>query len=240
MLRKEVLKDFVTLSSKQRAKNSERFFKTGEGEYGQDDQFVGVTVPGIRKLCKKYLNRISLEDLDFFITSKIHEHRLFALLCLTYLYEEQDTGRESGVKISKKEIYDYYVKNLEWVNSWDLVDASAHKIVGEYLKERDRSFLYDLVRSKSIWNQRVAIVSTMVFIKGKDFKDILEFNKLLLDSEHDLIHKALGWMLREVGKEDVDVLKVFLDKYGSRISRTTLRYSIEKFNENERIKYLSK
>ncbi len=240
MLRKDILRDFVTLSSEQRAKNSERFFKTGKGEYGEGDQFVGVTVPDIRRLCKKYLNKISLEDLDFFITSKIHEHRLFALLCLTYQYEEQDTGKENGVKISKKEIYDYYVKNLKWVNSWNLVDASAHKIIGEYLRERDRSFLYDLVRSKSIWNQRVAIVSTMVFIKGKDFKDILEFNKLLLDSKHDLIHKALGWMLREVGKEDIGVLKEFLDEYGSRISRTTLRYSIEKFNENERIKYLNR
>lgn len=239
-LKERIVQEFERLSSKEKAKDYKRFFKTRKGEYGEGDVFIGVPVPEVRKLCKKYLEVISLMDLDFFISNKIHEYRLFALLTLTYMYKKEAKGKNMGEREKKqRQIFDYYIKNRQYINNWDLVDASAYKIVGEYLKERDRSILYDLIKSSSVWDQRIAIVSTFSFIKDGDFKEILRFSELLLNHEHHLIHKALGWMLREVGKRDLAVLREFLNRYANSMPRTMLRYSIEKLGEEERQHYMS-
>ncbi len=239
-IRERIITDFKNVSSSEKAKIYQRFFKTGKGEYGEGDVFIGVTVPNIRSICKKYLKEISLRDLNFFITHEVHEYRLFALLILTYMYERSEKEKILKIKEEKqKEIFDYYIKHIRWINNWDLVDVTAPKIVGQYLKDKDRSLLYDLIESKSIWEQRIAILSTFTFIKDNDFKEILSFSEMLLDHYHDLIHKALGWMLREVGKKDVDVLKKFLNKHVSKMPRTMLRYAIEKFDKEERLRYLN-
>lgn len=239
-IRKRIIQDFKKLSSEEKAKGYKKFFKTGKGEYGEGDVFIGVAVPEVRKLCKKYLKEVSFDDLDFFISNEIHEYRLFALLILTYMYENTKKKKNSKKRERRqKEIYDYYIKNKRWINNWDLIDTTAPKIVGEYLKERDKSILYELIESDSIWDQRIAILSTFAFIKEEDFKEILRFSELLLNHEHHLIHKALGWMLREVGKRDVEVLKEFLNKYMDKMPRTMLRYAIEKFNRKERLRYLN-
>jgi 3-methyladenine DNA glycosylase AlkD len=239
-LKERIIREFEKVSSKEKAKDYKKFYKTGKGEYGEGDVFIGVTVPEVRKLCKKFLEEVTLKDLGFFISNKIHEYRLFALLTLTYMYEK--VAKEKNLEERKKrqgEIFDYYIKNRQHINNWDLVDASAYKIVGEYLKERDRSVLYDLIKSDSIWDQRIAIISTFAFIKNHDFKEILKFGELLLNHEHHLIHKALGWMLREVGKRDIAALRKFLNRYATRMPRTMLRYSIEKLGKEERQYYMS-
>lgn len=233
MIRDDILGDFKKVSSKEKAQILQRFFKTGKGEYGEGDVFIGVVVPEIRRLCKKYYKDLTLKELDFFLHSKIHEYRLFALLCLTYKYEKADEKEQ-------KKIFNYYLRNTKYINNWDLVDLSAPKIVGAYLREKDRSVLYRLVKSNNLWEQRIAVLSTAPFIYMNDFKDIMRFAKILINHEHDLIHKAVGWMLREVGKKDIDVLRKFLDRYGSKMPRTMLRYSIEKFDKEERLIYLKK
>ncbi len=251
-LRNNILKDLKKVSSKERATMSQKFFKTGKGEYGQGDVFVGIRTPDIRRISKKYLDNLNLEDLDFFLHNKIHEYRLFALITLTYMYEKtEDTEK----------IFNYYLKNKQWINNWDLVDLSAPKIVGAFLqnegkekkrrdkkrgdkKMKEKNILYDLVKSNNLWDQRIAILSTYAFIKQGNFEDILKISKLVINNnydennKHDLIQKALGWMLREVGKKDETVLKTFLGNYANKMPRTMLRYSIERFNERERKKYL--
>ena len=229
----DIVRDFKKVSSKEKADILQRFFKTGKGEYGEGDVFVGVVVPEIRKLCKKYYKEILFDTLDYFLHSEIHEYRLFSLLTLTYKYEKTEEKE-------RKKIYEYYIKNIKYINNWDLVDLSAPKIVGGYLKEKDRSILYEMIESKNIWEQRVAILSTFTFIRNNDFKEILIFSEKLLDHKHDLIHKALGWMLRELGKRDEKVLKNFLDRYYLKMPRTMLRYSIERLNETEKLRYMSK
>jgi 3-methyladenine DNA glycosylase AlkD len=233
MIREDILADFKKVSSKEKAQILQRFFKTGKGEYGEGDIFIGVVVPEIRKLCKKYYKELSFNNLDYFMHSKIHEHRLFAILCLTYKYEKAD-------EYEQRRIFDYYLKNTKYINNWDLVDLSAPKIVGRYLKDKDRDILYKLVKSNSLWEQRVAVLATASFIYDHDFKDILRFSEMLINHKHDLIHKAVGWMLREVGKKDLNVLRKFLNKYATKMPRTMLRYSIEKFDKEERLMYLKK
>ncbi|MFA7628552.1 MAG: DNA alkylation repair protein [Candidatus Dojkabacteria bacterium] len=247
-LRNNILKDLKKVSSRERAVNSSRFFKTGKGEYGEGDLFIGIRTPEIRKISKKYLGDLKLGDLDFFLHNKIHEYRLFALITLTYMYHRTGKIKDcSKRKEQREKIYKYYLENKRWINNWDLVDISAPKIVGAFLQKegadregrKDRSILYELVERNNLWEQRIAIVSTYTFIRQGDFKEILEFSKRLITHEHDLIHKALGWMLREVGKKDEAVLKTFLEDYANKIPRTMLRYSIERLNEKERQKYLS-
>lgn len=247
-LRNNILKDLKRVSSKERATKLQRFFKTGKGDYGDGDVFVGITTPEIRKISKKYQKDLTLVDLDFFLQNKVHEYRLFALISLTYLYEETK-GIEDVIEQEqrKEEIFNYYLKNRHWINNWDLVDVSAPKIVGEFLKDKEREkgsgeegdILYNLIRSDNLWEQRIAIVSTYAFIKEGEFKEILDFSKLLMNNKHDLIHKALGWMLREVGKKDKCILKTFLDDYANKMPRTMLRYSIERLDDKEKQKYLN-
>jgi 3-methyladenine DNA glycosylase AlkD len=229
----EIVKELNNVSSKEKAEILQRFFKTGKGEYGEGDRFIGVVVPDIRKLCKKYYKTLKFDDLDFFVKNSIHEYRLFGLLVLTYQYEKANEKE-------RKEIFDYYLRNSKYVNNWDLVDLTAPKIVGEYLKEKDRSVLYKLVKRKNLWEQRIAILSTFTFIRDNQFVEILDFSAMLINHKHDLIHKALGWMLREVGKREKDVLISFLDTHASNMPRVMLRYAIEKLSEEERKIYLLK
>ncbi len=206
----------------------QRFFKTGPGEYGEGDVFLGVTVPQSRKIARKYSDSADLASIGNLLRSKVHEVRLVGLLILVRKYE-------SG----EKRIGEFYVKNLRHVNNWDLVDLTATSILGAHLASGDRSLLYTLARSANIWERRVAIVATYYFIKRNDFADTLKLSELLLSDNHDLIHKASGWMLREVGKRDLAVEEGFLKVHCARMPRTMLRYAIERLPEKKRKFYLS-
>ncbi len=218
------------LASPSRARNLSWFFKTAPGEYGAGDRFIGIRVPVLRRLAREFRS-LPLPAAVELLQSPIHEERLLALLILTNAYERAD---ESG----RAAIYRLYLKNLARVNNWDLVDCSAPRIVGPHLEKRSRNVLFRLARSKILWRRRVAVLATFYFIRQGDFADALRLAELLLDDEHDLMHKAVGWMLREMGKRDVAELKKFLHKHAARMPRTMLRYAIEKFPEPERKRYL--
>ena len=216
--------------NKKQAELLQRFFKTGRGEYGDGDIFLGIKVPVQREIVKKY--DLKLEDIQDLLNSNIHEYRLSALFILIDKYKKSDDNR-------KKEIYEFYLKNTKKINNWDLVDLSSHKIVGDYLINKDRDILYRLANSENLWEKRISIISTFAFIKDKDFKDAIKISEILLKDKHDLIHKAVGWVLREIGKKDQKTLEDFLKKHYKEMPRTMLRYSIEKFPEEKRKKYLN-
>jgi len=231
-----LLKEFEKSKNPSKAKILSRFFKTGKGQYGEGDIFLGLTVPEQRALAKKYVS-LSFSEIQKLIDSKIHEHRLTGLIILTYKYEKAND-------ILKKEIFDFYLKNTKKVNNWDLVDVTCPRIVGEYLldkKEKDgRKILYTLSNSKNLWEKRISIVSTYTFIRNHEFRDTLELSEILMHDKHDLIHKAVGWMLREVGKKNEKTLKDFLDKHSKHMPRTMLRYAIERLSEKEKKYYMSR
>lgn len=230
---KEIIKDLKTVSSKEKAKANAWFFKTGKGEYGEGDKFIGVKVPDQRKVAKKFLSNSELSDILKLLESSIHEHRLTALFLLVGKYEK---AKDEQVK---REIVDFYLKHIEHVNNWDLVDSSAHKILGPWLiDKKDRSILYELAKSGNLWKERVAVIATFAFIYKNDFADSLKIAEALIEHEHDLIHKAVGWMLREVGKKNEKVEKEFIKKHYKTMPRTMLRYAIEKFDKETRKKYL--
>ncbi len=210
----------------------EYFFKTKPGDYAENDIFLGVKVPEMRKIATKYYS-LPFKDLEKLLNDKIHEYRFIALIILSENFKKEDEKR-------KKEIFNFYLKNIQTIDNWDLVDLSAPKIVGAYLGNKDKRILYKLARSKNFWERRIAIVSTFSFIRNNDFFDTLTISELLIDDEEDLIHKAVGWMLRELGKKDKTVLILFLNKFANKMPRTMLRYSIEKFSKAERKKYLKK
>ena len=218
------------LASPADAKFLQRYFKTAPGEYGAGDKFIGIRVPVLRKLAREFRS-LPPPAAAKLLQSPIHEERLLALLILTDAYDRAGESRRTA-------IYRLYLKNLARVNNWDLVDCSAPRIVGRHLKERPRKILFRLARSKTLWNRRVAVLATFYFIRQDDFGDSLRLAELLLDDEHDLIHKAVGWMLREMGKRDVAELKRFLRNHAARMPRTMLRYAIEKLPERERQSYL--
>jgi 3-methyladenine DNA glycosylase AlkD len=207
------------------------FFKTGPGEYGEGDRFLGITVPVIRRLARQF-RRLSLSDCKRLLNSPYNEARLLALEILIDRYENGDAA-------TKESIYRFYLKNRHRVNNWNLVDGSAPYIVGSHLIERDRSVLYELVRSTSLWDRRIAVVATLAFIRGGNVKDTLKLSELLLADQHDLIHKACGWMLREVGKRDQLELESFLRQHHAVMPRTMLRYAIERFPLMKRKAYLA-
>ncbi|MFC1656620.1 DNA alkylation repair protein [Patescibacteria group bacterium] len=211
----------------------QRFFKTAKGEYGEGDIFLGIKVPIQRKIVARYWKYINLDDTKDLLNSKIHEYRLIALLILVRKYSKGDTAE-------KQKIYKIYLNNRKYINNWDLVDLSAPNIVGEYLLRNDRKVLYKLAKSKSLWDRRIAILSTFALIRNNDFTDSLKISKILLNDSHDLIHKAVGWMLREIGKRDQKLEESFLIKYYKTMPRTMLRYAIEKFSEKKRMYYMSK
>jgi 3-methyladenine DNA glycosylase AlkD len=230
LIKKEIDSHF----DKERSLHSQRFFKNGKGEYGEGDVFLGLSVPLQRIIAKKYFKEINIKDLNTtLIRSKIHEHRQVALFLMVYRYEIED-------KKGKDAIYNYYVKNIKYVNNWDLVDSSAPNIIGSYLYDNPskRNILYKWVKSDKLFIRRIAIVSTFYFIKKNYFLDTLKISKLLLKDKEDLIHKAVGWMLREIGNRNLKEEIKFLDKYYKEMPRTMLRYSIEKFQEEKRLKYL--
>ena len=228
----DVIKSLKSKADFQRSKNLARFFKTGKGQYGEGDKFLGITVPEQRQVAKKFMD-LSLGEIESLLKSEFHECRLTALLILVEKYKNVK-------KFSDSKIPKFYLKNIKYINNWDLVDLSSHKILGKYLFDRPRDILYKLVNSKNLWQRRIAIVSTASFIAKSDFKDTLKISEILLLDSHDLIHKAVGWMLREVGKKDKKSLIMFLDKHYKKMPRTTLRYSIEKLSTVERCNYLSK
>jgi len=247
------LRQIISAINKQKdpkkAKVMQRFFKTDKGEYGEGDVFLGLTVPEQRMIAREFRD-LSFFDVKRLLESKIHEHRLIALLILVDKYGNLIFGQNREVKfpkgsrqartITKQDIYDFYLKNTKQVNNWDLVDSSAEKIVGRFLYEtkKSRQALCKLAKSKNLWERRIAIISTFYFIKNNLFADTLKIAGLLLNDSHDLIHKAVGWMLREVGKRDEQVLIKFLRAYYHYLPRTALRYAIEKFPEGIRKKYL--
>lgn len=226
-----ILHDLLAKKNPKKAAFFPKFFKTGKGEYGEGDVFLGITVPEVRLIAKKHRNA-SFADIMTLLQSPYHEARLLGFIILTLQYDKADDA-------AQKRIVDFYLKHLHAANNWDLVDVSAYRILGEHLLTRDRTMLTAFAKKNHLWTQRVAIVSTYAFIRKNQFDDTLKISKLLLSHSHDLIHKAVGWMLREVGKRDTKTLKTFLDQHAVTMPRTALRYAIEKFDEKTRRKYLS-
>ena len=208
------------------------FFKTGKGQYGEGDKFLGVVVPDTRRVAKKY-KETSYKEITRLLESEYHECRLCALLMLVERFKKVRADY-------RKEIFDFYLSKTNYINNWDLVDLSAKDIVGEYLVDKDRAILYRLAESSLLWDQRISILSTFAFIKRGDLDDIFALSAKLLDHKHDLMHKAIGWMLREAGKRDKERLCLFLETYKGEMPRTMLRYSIEKFTPEERAHYMKK
>ncbi|NOZ74358.1 MAG: DNA alkylation repair protein [FCB group bacterium] len=217
-------------SDPERANNLQRFFKTGPGEYGEGDQFLGIRVPVLRQIARKS-QLPDLDELESLMVSPVHEERFVALMLLIRLFR---TGDSDG----KKRIYNFYLAHTRYINNWDLVDCSAEHIVGAWLWDRDRSPLTTLAKSDLLWERRIAIIATFHFIKRLDFSPTLEIGELLLGDREDLIHKAVGWMLREVGNRSRTTEESFLKKHYTAMPRTALRYAIEKFPENRRQEYL--
>jgi 3-methyladenine DNA glycosylase AlkD len=209
-----------------------RFFKCGPGQYGEGDSFLGVMVPPLRGLSKEF-STIAVAEAFELLQSKWHEARILALMILVQQFERGDE------KV-RRDIYRRYLANTKRINNWDLVDVSASAIVGVHLRERDRAPLLALARSELLWERRIAIIATFDFIRHDDFADTLRIAAMLLDDRHDLIHKATGWMLREVGKRDQVVLERFLRKHARRMPRTMLRYAIERFPQELRARYMAK
>lgn len=226
----DIRKRLEALGNKERAQISQGFFKTGPGEYGEGDVFLGIKVPELRKLAKEYQG-ITVREAKQLLRSSIHEERLLALLIFIRAFSKGDEK-------TKKSIYELYLKNTEFINNWDLVDASAEHIVGAYLKEKSKEPLYHLARSRSLWERRISIMATFHFIKQKAFSETLKISKMLVSDEEDLIHKAVGWMLREVGKRHMPTEENFLKEHYKKMPRTMLRYAIEKFPESKRQRYL--
>jgi len=226
----QIKQELKKYANPNKAKILQGFFKTGQGEYGEGDIFLGLTSQEIKDVAKKFRN-LELDTLKILLSSKIHEERMLSLRVLILQYKKTDLKQ-------KEKIYKFYLKNAKNINNWDLVDISAPKIVGIYLLDKPRDILYKLAKSKNLWEKRIAILSTYAFIREKQFKDTLKIAELLLKDKHDLMHKAVGWMLREVGNRDREVEKKFLQKNYKIMSRTMLRYAIEKFPEKLRQNYL--
>lgn len=227
----QIKNDLNALRNPKKQKILSSFFKTGKGQYGEGDVFLGIPVPQQRKVARNYYD-ISLNDLQELLNSRIHEYRLTALVILVAKYNRANIEK-------KLSIFNFYLENTKNIDNWDLVDISAPKIVGEFLSNKDKKILYKLARSKNLWERRISILSTFTFIKSNFFEDALKISKILLNDSHDLIHKAVGWMLREIGKRDQNVEEQFLKKYCPNMPRTMLRYAIEKFDEKKRKYYLN-
>lgn len=231
----DIEQEFEKLKDITQAKKNERFFKMADGEYASHETFLGINVPTIRELVKKYWAELKFKDLDLFLNSKYHEKRLFALLVLVRQYKSK---RFSDDK-KREAIYEYYLENSYRINNWDLVDVTAPHIIGAHLlNNQNRTILYTLVKSDSLWERRISIVSTFTFINNLQFKDTLVLSKILLDDKEDLIHKAVGWAIRNVGIKDETLMCRFLNEYYKQMPRTMLRYAIEKLDEPLRQKYL--
>jgi 3-methyladenine DNA glycosylase AlkD len=235
--KKVIVSELKNYGSPERAKHSLRFFKTGPGQYGEGDLFYGASVPEMRIVAKKYFD-IDISDVVELLHDKYHECRLVALLILVDKFEKSKSDSE------KKKIFELYLNNSKYINNWDLVDLSAHKIVGAYLFDKDassRSILYRLAKSKDLWERRISIISTFYFIYKGEFVDTIKISEILVNDKHDLIQKAVGWMLREVGKRGgLNVEEKFLKKHYKTMPRTMLRYAIERFDDKKKKFYMGK
>ena len=230
----QLTQDFQSLADSQQAQQLQRFFKTGKGQYGEGDIFLGIKVPEQRKIAKKY-SSLSLKEIQELLNSKIHEYRLTGLIILTNQYKKSKKD-----KFKQRQIFELYLKNTQNINNWDLVDLSAPIIVGDFAQKEGTEILKQLAKSDSLWEKRIAIISTLPLIKKRNFGETLTISEMLIKDDHDLIHKAVGWMLREVGKRNQEVLEIFLSTHYKEMPRTMLRYSIEKFPEEKRKKWMEK
>jgi 3-methyladenine DNA glycosylase AlkD len=234
MRSRDVTYDLDKFADKKKAELLQRFFKTGKGEYGEGDIFIGVVVPNQRIVAKKYKD-LSLSEIEKLLKSKIHEHRLTALLIMTYQFSKTDEN-------SKKQIVDFYLKHTKYINNWDLIDLSSVEILGEYFLTHSEylKILFQFSKSKSLWERRISIISTFTLIRDRQFETSLKIAETLLNDNEDLIHKAVGWCLREIGKRDLETEEEFLKKHYQTMPRTMLRYAIEKFPDNKRKYYMTK
>ena len=226
----DIKNEMRKLANKKIAEHSQRFFKTGKGQYGEGDIFLGIRVPVLRKIAKKF-RRISLAEVSKLLESKFHEERLLSILMLVNLFK-------SGDEDDQELIYELYLDKTKFINNWDIVDISAGNIVGAFLFEKDKAPLYRLVFSENLWERRIAIVATFYFIRNDEFDDTLKIAEILFTDKEDLIHKAVGWMLREVGKRVIKIEEEFLKEHYLKMPRTMLRYAIERFPETRRKMYL--
>ena len=229
----KLLQEITARADASQVEGLSRFFKTGPGQYGEGDKFLGIKVPVTREVVKACWRETSRQDLEECIASEYHEVRLAALLALVELFRHN--------KPKQKEYVDFYLAHTDRINNWDLVDLSCYPLLGVWLLDKDRTLLYDLARSgKTLWEQRIGIVSTMTFIRNGQLQDTFDIADILLHHPHDLIHKAVGWLLREAGKRDKEALVQYLEPRWQTMPRTMLRYAIEKFPEAERQQYLKK
>ena len=227
-------KDLRSFANPEKAKILGRFFKTGKGEYGEGDKFLGIILPLQRSIVRKYWKEITFEEMKELVKSPLHEERLVSLLIAVDKFEK-------GNKKERKEIYDFYLSHTKFINNWDLVDLTAPRIIGVYLHDKEKEILTMLAKSKSLWEKRISILSTFYFIRQGDPSETFRIARLLINDKHDLIHKAVGWMLREIGKRCGEKAEEkFLQKYYKTMPRTMLRYAIEKFDNKKRKYYLAK
>ncbi len=226
----QLRRELQLISSKEHAKILARFFQTGPGEYGEGDVFIGIKVPPLRATAKKYLS-LGFEDIQTLLDSEIHEERLAALMILTLRFPKADEAE-------KEAIINIYLKNTKRINNWDLVDLSADRILGAYLFDKEKNMPEKLALSDNLWERRIAVMSTFHFIKNNQFDYTLKICRLLINDDHDLIHKAVGWMLREIGKRNLETEEKFLRMHYKKMPRTMLRYAIERFPEKKRLAYL--
>lgn len=227
-----ILSELLSMANPEKAAFLQGFFKTGPGQYAEGDVFLGLVAPLTRSIAKAN-KKTPLDELQILIESKYHEARLCALLIVVEQFKKA-TGAE------RKKLYDFYLDNAGRINNWDLVDVTCPYVVGLYLLDKDRSRLYELAESECLWEQRIAMVSTVTFIRNREFTDTLALAEKLMTHKHDLMHKAVGWMLREVGKKDRETLTEFLEEYATRLPRTALRYAIEHYPEEQRQYFLKK
>ena len=232
MTAETVKQQLLAFGNPEKAKHATYFFKTGKGQYGEGDRFIGCTVPESRSVAKANKN-LSFEELKKLLSDEYHECRFCALIILGEQFKKADIA-------TRQKIFDFYLANTHGINNWDLVDVSAYTIAGEWLLDKDRSVLYQLAESEKLWEQRIAVVSTMAFIRKNDLTDVLILSEKFLTHRHDLMHKACGWMLREAGKRDEKTLTGFLDKHYLNMPRTMLRYAIERLSPHQRKFYMRK
>ena len=225
-------KELKQLSSPEKSKIYARFFKTSKGQYGAGDIFLGLTVPEQRRVAQKYVD-LKFDEIKILLRSKYHEHRLTGFFILCYKYQK---ARNS----EKAKIIDFYLKHKHRANNWDLIDCVADKLLGKHIIDKDKSILYELAKSESLWDRRIAIITTFEFIRKGKFDDTIKISEILLNDKHDLIQKAVGWMLREIGKRDEKELIKFLDKHYKKMPRTMLRYSVERLDKNRKKFYMKK
>jgi 3-methyladenine DNA glycosylase AlkD len=223
----------LQLANPEKAILSTRYFKTGKGEYGEGDIFIGLSNPQVQALVKEHWKLTDMTDIQELINDKIHELRFAGLLVLVVKFPKSSPFHQ-------QEIVDFYLKTVQQINNWDLVDCSAYKILGKFLLDKDRQILYDLADSGHLWSERIAVVSCLEFIRNGQFSDIFKLSEKFLSHKHDLMHKACGWMLREVGKRDELALEEFMDEHLENMPRTMLRYAIERMEEGKRLGYLRK